>query len=117
MLIEAHRLLAILVAIAAGLVVLIVIAGGATQRPLRFARDRAILGIVVLVLAGVAMGLVLLVTGPGPHDPLHLLYAVVAVLVLPVARFWAPLARRRELAIGVGGIALALLVVRLFQTG
>ncbi len=117
MLVEAHRLLAILVALGAGLVVILVVLGEVTHRPMRFARDRAILGVFVLVLVGAALGLVLLVTGPGPDDALHLLYAAVAVLVLPVARFLEPLARRRSLALGVAGVALALLVLRLFQTG
>ena len=117
MLVEAHRVLAILVALGAGLVVILVAFGESTHRPMRFARDRAILGVLVLVLAGAALGLVLLATGPGPEDPLHLLYAAVAALVLPVARFWEPLARRRSLAVAVSGAALALLVLRLFQTG
>jgi hypothetical protein len=60
---------------------------------------------------------VVLLTGGHPNDPLHLLYAVVALLVLPLARFWGRLEHHRALVLGVGGLVLAALVLRLFQTG
>jgi hypothetical protein len=37
--------------------------------------------------------------------------------VLPIARVWDRLARRRPLAIGIGGLIVMGLVFRLFQTG
>jgi FtsH-binding integral membrane protein len=117
MLADAHRLIALLVALGGGLVVLVVAYGEATRRSLRFARDRAILGALALVVAGSAVGLVLLVTGNGPDDPLHLLYGALAILVLPVARFWDRVSGHRALAVGIAGVVLTLLVVRLFQTG
>jgi hypothetical protein len=117
MLADVHRLIAILVAMCAGLVVLVVAAGAATHRPVRFARDRVILGAIALVALGSVIGLVLLVQDGGPHDPLHLLYAALALLVLPVARFWDRLSGRRSLAVGLAGLVLALFVLRLFQTG
>lgn len=117
MLADAHRLVALLVAAGGVLVVIAVALGAATGRPLRFARDRAILTALALVVTGSVLGLAILVTSQGPGDPLHFLYAALAILILPVARFWGPLARRRSLAVGLGGVVLALLVVRLFQTG
>ncbi len=117
MIVTAHHVIALLVA-AAGLVLVVVVAAGAGRaRPVRFAADRTILAALALVVAGIATGLVVLLTGGGPRDPLHLLYAVVALLVLPVARFWGRLGAHRTLALGVGGVVLAALVLRLFQTG
>ena len=66
---------------------------------------------------GIASGLVVLLTGGHPADPLHFLYAVAALLVLPVVRFWGRLERHRAAVLGVGGGLLAALVLRLFQTG
>ncbi len=112
-----HLILAILAAACGGLLVLVIAAGAVLHRPVRFARDRVILVAIVLVAVAAASGLVILGTGGHPDDALHLLYAVVALLVLPVARFLDRLAGHRALAVGVGGAALALLVLRLFQTG
>ncbi len=117
MITTAHHLIALLVA-AAGLGLAVVVALGAGRRQSgRLAADRVILAALALVAVGVVTGLVVLLTGGRPNDPLHLLYAVVALLVLPVARFWGRLGRHRTLALGVGGVLLAALVVRLFQTG
>ncbi len=117
MVVTAHHIIALLVA-AAGLALAVVAAAGAgRRRSLRFAADRTILAALALVAVGIATGLVVLLTGGSPKDPLHLLYAVVALLVLPVARFWGRLAAHRTLALGVGGVLLAALVLRLFQTG
>ena len=117
MLADAHRILAALVVAGAAIVLLVVIVAGVTRRPLRFALDRAILASWVIVAAGVATGLVILATGGRPADPLHLLYAAVALLVVPVARFWRRLSGVRALAVGVGASLLGVLVLRLFQTG
>jgi hypothetical protein len=112
-----HVLVALLVAVSGALVTLTVVAGAALHREARFAIDRAILAGQALVVVGIVLGLVILVTGGRPADPLHLLYAAVALIVLPFARFWHRLAGRRALAVGAGGIVLAALVLRLFQTG
>ena len=117
MLADVHRLVAILVALGAGLILLVVVTAAVTHRPLRFARDRVILGVIVLVALGSTIGLVLLLGGEGPDDPLHLVYAALALFVLPVARFWDRLSSRNALAVGVAAVVLALLVLRLFQTG
>ena len=77
----------------------------------------AILAAIVVVLVAIGSGVVLLALGSRPADGLHLLYAAVAVLVLPAVRFPAAFARRRGLAVGVGALVLVALVVRLAQTG
>lgn len=117
LIVTVHHLVALLAA-AAGLVLVVVVAIGAARRqPVRFATDRTILVALALVGVGIVSGLVMLLTGGRPNDPLHLLYALVALLVLPVARFWGGLERHRTLVLGVGGMLLAALVLRLFQTG
>jgi hypothetical protein len=117
LLVELHLVLAGLVAASGALLALVVLAGAVTRRPVRFARDRVILGAVVLVVVGVASGLLILGTGGRPDDPLHLVYAAAALIVLPTARFWDRLERWRGAALGVGGVLLAALVLRLLQTG
>jgi hypothetical protein len=112
-----HLLVAILVAICGGLLTAIVVAGSALGWDVRFPRDRAILAALALTTLGIALGLVILATGGRPADPLHLLYAGVALVLLPVVRFWDRLAGHRALAVGLGGLVLAGLVLRLFQTG
>ena len=112
-----HHLIALLVAAAALVLGLVVLVGGVGHRPVRFASDRAILVALVLVGIGIASGLVIFATSGAPADPLHFVYALVALAVLPVARFWDRLARHRGLAVGVGAVLLGALVLRLFQTG
>ncbi|MHB8959071.1 MAG: hypothetical protein ACYDAN_05535 [Candidatus Limnocylindrales bacterium] len=117
MITNAHHLAAPLVAAAALVLLVIVVVGAARHRPVRFAADRAILLALALVGLGIVSGLIVLLTGGAPSDPLHFVYAVVALAVLPVVRFWDRLARRRALALAVGAVVLAALMLRLFQTG
>jgi hypothetical protein len=114
---DVHRLTALAVAAAAAVVAVVVVSGAWLGRPGRFARDRGILAATVLVAFAIASGALILVLGGRPADPLHFLYALVAILALPVARFWGVLARRRALAVGCGALILVVLVVRLWQTG
>jgi hypothetical protein len=117
MVVTLHLIAALLVAVCGGVLTLTVVAGSALHVETRFAIDRTILAALALVTLGIVLGLVILATGGRPADPLHLLYAVVALIVLPLARFWQRLAGRRSLAVGIGGLVLAALVLRLFQTG
>jgi hypothetical protein len=117
MVVTIHLLAALLVAVSGVAVMAVVVVGRVLGRDVRFALDRAILAALALVMIGIVLGLVILVTGGRPADPLHLLYAAVSLVVLPIARFWDRLARRRPLAIGIGGLIVVGLVFRLFQTG
>lgn len=74
---------------------------------------------VSLVIIGAASGLVLLASGLRPTDGLHLLYALIAVALIPLARSF--LGRTRGRAAGalllVAFVVLGALVYRLFTTG
>ncbi len=72
-----------------------------------------------LVAIAALLGLVVLASGPGPHDALHLVYAVLAVVALPLTAWIAAgrPARHQAIAGLVGSIIELILVVRLFQTG
>ncbi len=68
---------------------------------------------------GAASGLVLLATGAGPAEGLHLLYAIVAIALIPLARSFRGRAKRR--AVGplllAASVVLGGVVYRLFTTG
>ena len=117
---DLHAALAILATIAGGATLLLVAAAAVRGRTLvQPWTDRAILFALALVLANVFVGAGIAIGGRQPPDPLHYLYAILAIIALPIARFaggesWA---RRRALVIGLGAIMLVGLVVRLVQTG
>jgi hypothetical protein len=117
---DLHAALAILAAIAGGATLLLVAAAAVRGRTIvQPWTDRAILAALALVLANVLVGAGIAVGGRRPADPLHYLYAILAIIALPIARFgggesWA---HRRALVIALGAIVLVGLVVRLVQTG
>jgi predicted permease len=84
----------------------------------------AAVGLWFLVLVNLAAGALLLVGGDRPEDGLHLLYAGVALAVLPLAaalgvrseRGRGP-GRARYLWMAGGALVLAVVMVRLLQTG
>jgi hypothetical protein len=78
--------------------------------------DQALILILIITSAG---GLGLLVAGSGPKEPLHFVYAVLAIGCMPVAdtllRKASP--RRRALVTAVAALVALVLIGRLFQTG
>jgi len=95
-------------------------AGFAGGRRWLVAADRLILALLVLVAVAVALGPVLaLGRGSGPSDPLHLVYAAVALLAMPVLRLEAM--RRRSARAGwwicAGGLVTLGALLRLWATG
>lgn len=84
---------------------------------LAFERFQA--AVVSVLVVGAASGLVLLATGERPADGLHLLYATVAIALIPLARSFLGRTRARAGAalllaafVVLGGVAY-----RLFTTG
>jgi hypothetical protein len=90
----------------------------------RFAVDRAVLAVLVMVAAAGLAGLTRMLGGSGPADPLHLVYGPAALISVPVA-IWigarAPAERRsrlrRDIWTAGGGIVLLGLGLRLLATG
>lgn len=81
-----------------------------------------LVGLAVVVIVAVAAavgGLILLLTGPGPADPLHIVYGAIAVLAIPagiaVAAGRTP--RRQSIVLLVAVLVELGVTVRLLQTG
>ena len=122
---ELHAWLAVAGAVlATGATVLGLLTGiGVTRgRVARLWIDRLILAILAVVAVDLLLGagVALLASGGrGPADPLHLVYAVVALLALPAARF--EVERRGSTRIGwwvcAGGLVTLGALLRLWATG
>lgn len=114
-----HQLLAyaVVAATVVGVVQSLLLIGW--QRDDVLASERLQAAVVSLVIVGAASGIILLAMGYRPADPLHLLYAAVAVVVIPVARSFAgrTLERRTALLLLAALIVLGALTYRLFTTG
>ena len=108
------------ISVAGALVLLATAAGAATGRlSSRMVLDRAILVQMATVAVALLTGLVLPFAGSGPGDPLHLLYAIVALAAAPLARFYP---RYRSMVVlgrwvAVAGVVILGATLRLFMTG
>ncbi|HYK95699.1 MAG TPA: hypothetical protein VE011_07550 [Candidatus Dormibacteraeota bacterium] len=89
---------------------------GVPPAPLVTQLNRVMILVLIVTSAG---GLGILLAGGGPHEPLHFLYAILAIGSLPVADSLARNAspRRRAVITLVAAIILFVLLARLFQTG
>ena len=114
---DVHQWLAIAAGIIGVALAIVTLGWGRWGRPGLLAVDRTILVALGAVLVAMSTGIVLLIEGSRPRDPLHLVYAAAALLVLPIARFGGAFAGRRALAVGIGAALLLTILVRLAQTG
>jgi len=92
----------------------------ATRRPIRPALVGGLIWVVGLLGLTGLMGALAAVTTDPPKDPLHVVYGVLALAVLPGA--WAigrsqADSRGAARVLVVASLVLLILVVRLFQTG
>jgi hypothetical protein len=111
--------------LATGAVVLgaLVALGAAGRRAGRRWLDRLVLALLVVVAADVVLGglvgILALGGRVGPADPLHFVYAMVALLAVPVVRLEAM--RRRSARLGwwvcAGGLVTLGALLRLWATG
>lgn len=87
-----------------------------TRGPLADRLEAVVLILLVITSAG---GLGILIGGSGPAEPLHFLYAVLALGSLPVANSLSRNAstRRQALITFVTAVVAIVLIARLFQTG
>lgn len=117
---EVHALVARIV------LVLVLITGAwsigvaASRRSVGAALAGGLVWVVIMVAASGLVGIVTAILGSPPADPLHIVYGVLTVLVMPGA--WAIARtrsdpRRTALVVAVASIVQVILVVRLFQTG
>lgn len=90
-----------------------------TRRDGGSAFERFQAGAVALLIVAGASGLLMLATGARPADGLHLLYAALAVALIPLARSFLGGAdgRRTSAFLVVAFAVLGALVYRLFATG
>ncbi len=114
-----HVGLAILAGAVAVLIGVVGLAGAVGSRASRPWLDRLILVELGLIAIALLTGALLPLVGRGPADSLHLLYAGLTLVVLPIARFAAPsLGWDRRWWMTVAGTVLLIgLLVRLVQTG
>lgn len=114
-----HRLLAyaatVSIVVGIGWSILLAAAG----RPGGSAFDRFQAAVVSMLLVGSAGGLILLATGARPADGLHLLYAAIALAVVPLARSFTrrPGGRGAAALLLAAFVALGAVLYRLFTTG
>jgi hypothetical protein len=92
----------------------------AGRRPIRPALVGGLVWIVILTATSGLLGVADALARGAPRDALHIVYGILATLVLPGA--WAiartrPDPRRTALVVAVATIVEVILVVRLFQTG
>jgi hypothetical protein len=91
-----------------------------TRRSIRPAIVGGLAWTVILLVATSLVGATIALTKAPPKDPLHLVYGLLALSVLPGAWGIARLrddARRTTIVLAIAMIVLLILVFRLFQTG
>jgi len=104
----------------AGVAIVVVIALLGDVRPIRRRTwlDRAIIGTELAIAAAAIAGLVRYVSGAGPSEPLHYVYAGLVSVALPAVRLIGPPGvRPRRAVVLVGGLVALGLLGRLAQTG
>lgn len=113
-----HRILAYLAAGAVGLGIVWAVVLVARRRPAGRTFEAFQAAVVSVLVVGAAAGLILVATGVGPVEPLHLLYATIAIAAIPVARSFAGRGgpRAQQLAIAAAFVVLGFMVYRLFAT-
>ncbi|HSH21521.1 MAG TPA: hypothetical protein VK992_02740 [Candidatus Caenarcaniphilales bacterium] len=116
---ELHLVLAYVAAASVAATLLAAVAGMAIGPRVRVLIDRLILAAVALLVVTALAGVPLvLLVGP-PSDILHVVYAVVAPLILLAGRYLGrdPAMRRRSAFVAVATLAVVGVVYRLFTTG
>jgi hypothetical protein len=113
-----HRVIAFLAVGAVGLGIAWALGLAARRRTAGRTFEAFQAAVVSALVVGAASGLILVATGVGPAEPLHLLYAAFAIGAIPVARSFAGRGgpRAQQLAIAAAFVVLGFMVYRLFAT-
>lgn len=113
-----HRILAYPAVGAVGIGVVWALVLAARRSPAGRAFEAFQAAVVSVLVVGAASGLILVAIGTGPGEPLHLLYAAIAIAAIPVARSFAGRGgpRAQQLAIAAAFVVLGFMVYRLFAT-
>ncbi len=108
---------AAVVGIAAGIGWTVVLAVSGRRGGPLFERFQA--AVVSAIIVGAASGLLMLLSGARPADGLHLLYAVIAIALIPLARSFLGRASGRGAAalLLIAFVVLGGVLYRLFATG
>jgi hypothetical protein len=115
----AHAWAAGAAAVLTGVAVILGLLDGAGILHVRRLLDRLVIAVVVLLGIAAFLGPLLLIAVRPPTDMLHLLYAVLAIVAMPLARLESM--RRRSTHAGwwiaAGGVITLAALVRLWATG
>lgn len=116
---EAHALVGQLAVVLAIIATTWSVALAATRRGPGALFLGSLLWLVVVVVVAAILGAATAVAVAPPHDPLHIVYGVFGIAVLPGAVLVAAgrPARRQSIVAAVGTIVLVILLFRLVQTG
>ncbi len=80
--------------------------------------DRFGVGVTVVFLVGAIVGLAQLASGARPSEDLHLLYAAIAIGLIPLARSFVPTSSRHGGWMRIAAyLVLGAVLFRLFTTG
>jgi hypothetical protein len=115
---QIHGLVAQVALVVAVLVTVYAVALAATKRAPTPSFFGAVVWAGLVTVAAALGGIAVAVTDHPPRDPLHILYGLLAITVLPGAVLLARdrVGTARSVAWAVAGMVLVLLLVRLFQT-
>lgn len=114
-----HRLLAYVAAAATAVGVAWSLVLAFRRQSVASSFERFQAAVVSLYVVGAASGLLVLLSGARPADGLHVLYAVIALAIIPLARsfFGRASSRGAALLLLVAFVVLGAVTYRLFTTG
>jgi hypothetical protein len=114
-----HGWLAVIASAAALALAAVALFGVATRRWDRLLGDRLVLAVLAATGLAVLAGAWVALTARPPSDALHVVYGVVALAVLSIARYIgrSGSARRRAGWLAVGSLVQLAVFLRLLQTG
>jgi hypothetical protein len=114
-----HGWIGVLAALLAAAMVVLGVLDGLGRVHARRGLDRLVLALLAATGVGAIVGIGVLVGVQPPSDGLHLVYGIVAVIAVPVARLIAGMRRSARLGwwLAAGGLVTLGALLRLWATG